>query len=211
MTRYSTEGNMEDEYMHGGRVLKNKLEIRFKRDIDRLEYARLLKTQLRYYKIVTASMRFTNRFLCEMHKYWLGPIYDWAGKYRTVNLGKSGFFWPPAYLVEKNMSDFESNFLYKFTPCRPRTITYLADNLARVHAEFLFIHPFRDGNGRMARLITNLMALQAGYPAPDFSFSVKKNRQQYLQAVLNGYNQDYKLLAEVIKKAIGRSSKSLMG
>jgi len=34
----------------------------------------------------------------------------------------------------------------------------------RAHKEFIFIHPFIDGNGRVARLIMNLCLLQAGFP-----------------------------------------------
>jgi len=30
--------------------------------------------------------------------------------------------------------------------------------------EFLAIHPFQDGNGRMSRLLTNLLLIQQGYP-----------------------------------------------
>ncbi len=35
---------------------------------------------------------------------------------------------------------------------------------ARFHHEFTAIHPFDDGNGRMARLLMNLLLMQAGYP-----------------------------------------------
>lgn len=35
---------------------------------------------------------------------------------------------------------------------------------ARIHKEFVFIHPFVDGNGRVARLLMNLALLQDGYP-----------------------------------------------
>lgn len=35
---------------------------------------------------------------------------------------------------------------------------------ARLHKEFVFIHPFVDGNGRVARLLMNLVLLQEGYP-----------------------------------------------
>ena len=34
---------------------------------------------------------------------------------------------------------------------------------ARLHKEFIFIHPFIDGNGRVARLLTNVALMQAGY------------------------------------------------
>ena len=36
--------------------------------------------------------------------------------------------------------------------------------LARIHTEFQYIHPFRDGNGRVGRLIMNLLLMQRGYP-----------------------------------------------
>ena len=35
---------------------------------------------------------------------------------------------------------------------------------ARFHHHFTAIHPFDDGNGRMSRLLMNLMLMQAGYP-----------------------------------------------
>jgi len=40
-----------------------------------------------------------------------------------------------------------------------------ATALAEVHAELILIHPFREGNGRLARLLALLMALQAGFAA----------------------------------------------
>jgi Fic family protein len=34
---------------------------------------------------------------------------------------------------------------------------------ARVHKKFVFIHPFIDGNGRLARLLMNTVLIQNGY------------------------------------------------
>ncbi|VEN72871.1 hypothetical protein EPICR_10372 [Candidatus Desulfarcum epimagneticum] len=39
-----------------------------------------------------------------------------------------------------------------------------ADAYADIHMGFVWIHPFFDGNGRMARLLANLPVLKAGYP-----------------------------------------------
>ena len=207
MTRYDIQGNIENEHEPGGRVLKNKLGVRLKREIDRLEYEHLLKTQKHYYRVIKPTTQFTNHLICEMHHYWLGSIYAWAGKYRTVNLGKMGFLWPPATLVERNMAEFEKTSLKKFTPCNQASLDGVSNSIAMVHAEFLLVHPFREGNGRLARLISSLMALQAGYPAPDFGFSQSKNRQQYLTAVKKGYLQNYELLTSFVKEAIERSKR----
>jgi hypothetical protein len=38
------------------------------------------------------------------------------------------------------------------------------DFVARVHAEFQLIHPFRDGMGRMGRILINLILMKHGYP-----------------------------------------------
>lgn len=44
-----------------------------------------------------------------------------------------------------------------------RTIKHPVEAAALVHKEFVFIHPFIDGNGRVARLLMNLLLLQEGY------------------------------------------------
>ena len=35
---------------------------------------------------------------------------------------------------------------------------------SRLHTLFVAIHPFFDGNGRMARLVANIPLLKAGFP-----------------------------------------------
>ncbi|OWY20468.1 Fic family protein [Sphingobacteriales bacterium UPWRP_1] len=49
---------------------------------------------------------------------------------------------------------------------------------AKFHHEFTAIHPFDDGNGRMARLLMNLILLQYGYP-PVVIRQDKNSRNQY--------------------------------
>lgn len=51
----------------------------------------------------------------------------------------------------------------------------LLEDLAIIHAEFLLIHPFREGNGRLARWLAELMCLQSGLPLPDFGFDIPGN------------------------------------
>jgi len=67
------------------------------------------------------------------------------------------------------MEDLEKGPLREFTPCRFDTIGKTVKALAIVHTELVLIHPFRDGNGRVARLLATLMALQAELPPLDFS------------------------------------------
>lgn len=62
------------------------------------------------------------------------------------------------------MAKLERQVLAKHTPCAEGSVENVASALAIVHAELILIHPFRDGNGRLARMLATLMALQARLP-----------------------------------------------
>ncbi|MGH3545079.1 MAG: Fic family protein, partial [Mycobacteriales bacterium] len=53
----------------------------------------------------------------------------------------------------------------------------LPEELARLHNEFERVHPFIDGNGRVGRLVLNLVLVRLGYP-PVIIF--KRQRDAYL-------------------------------
>lgn len=207
--KYEVPSGVESEKQPGsrGRVLSNLLGIHHKLAMDRAEFAALLRAQESYIHRITEDTRFTELLLCEMHREWLGHIYKWAGCYRTVELSKGGFRWPPARLIERNMVGFEKGMLAEQTPCRPNSLYVVTRRIAEVHAEFLLIHPFRDGNGRMARWVAGLMALQAGFPTPKYRFEgvgSRKERLNYLNAVQRGYMRDYARLSDFFRDAILR-------
>jgi cell filamentation protein len=190
-----------------GRVLRNRLGIRRKREMDVAEYEALLRTQDAYLERISTETRFTAALIRQMHRDWLGEIYEWAGAYRSVELSKGGFRWPPAHLVSDNMAVLERGLLQEHTPCRPQLLSEVARRMAEVHAELLLIHPFREGNGRLSRWMAALMAMQAGYAPPLFRFQgrgAKSNQSRYLDAVKRGYLQDYDSLAGFFFEAMQR-------
>lgn len=208
-SRYLSAPGSEGQTQPGsrGRVLRNKLSITHKKEMDCLEFASLLQAQSAWLERITADTRFTAELLCLMHRDWLGALYDWAGHYRTVELAKGGFRWPPAYRIAENMATFEKGLLAASTPCRPAPLAQVALQMAAVHAELLLIHPFRDGNGRLARWLADVMALQAGYPLPRYGFTGRGasiNRSRYLEAVRRGYLVDYAALTDFFTDAIER-------
>jgi cell filamentation protein len=87
----------------------------------------------------------------------LNHLYTFAGKTRTVNLSKGGFMFPPALALDNALKEFNDDVLTNL-PKVYESEEQLIRDIARVHAELLFIHPFREGNGRTARLLANLMA-----------------------------------------------------
>lgn len=55
----------------------------------------------------------------------------------------------------------------------------------------MLIHPFRDGNGRLARVLAPLMALQAGLRLLDFSLMAGTGKTAYIAAIQAGLDKRY--------------------
>lgn len=63
------------------------------------------------------------------------------------------------------------------------------------------------GNGRLARWLADLMALQSGWPLPQCAFAVPGSRREgetYVEAVKQGYLTGYDLLTEFFQAAVER-------
>ena len=128
---------------------------------------------------------------CVWHRLWLGYVYPWAGQERSVNLGKGGFQFATAGLLPGLLRDFERQCLARWTPCSGlATAEALVHAMAVCHVELILIHPFREGNGRLARLLADVMAVQAGREPLDYS-SWEQRKPAYIAAIHAGLSGDY--------------------
>lgn len=85
---------------------------------------------------------------------------DNAGHYREQNVLISGATTtPPDYtLLADKMARFVNWYNSEAGQLHP------IERAAQVHADFVSIHPFIDGNGRTSRLLMNLELMKSGYP-----------------------------------------------
>jgi cell filamentation protein len=148
---------------------------------------------------------FTSADLRSFHKHWLGQIYGWTGEYRQVNVSKGSFPFAAAAQMPSLMNKFERDVLLRLTPCRPGQRESIVGALAEAHVELVLIHPFRDGNGRTARALSMLMALQAGLPLLNFSLLANVRKQDYFAAVQSGLDRDYKPMEKLFDEIIEAS------
>ncbi len=155
---------------------------------------------------VTADQKFTAADVCRRHTQWLGEVYPRAGEYRQVNISKGGFVFAMAAQVPRLMQEFDRDVLARYTPCAFTSLDGVLEVLAITHCELVLIHPFREGNGRISRLLTTLIALQAGLPLLDFSGIKGKQREVYFAAVRAAMGRDYAPMIEVFRKVVDASS-----
>jgi len=111
------------------------------------------------------SITIDRKFICELHSIlmkWLDPNKEWDDtpwEYRKVNVQIS---WskhtPPDFTQVKNYMDELVDFIN-----RNDWKKYDLIKIALVHHRFVWIHPFKNGNWRMVRLLTYALFLKYGY------------------------------------------------
>ena len=209
--RYDISGLSEAQFEPGSDelVLKNLLGITSSAEMDVAEANALVEAMDRLVRLYNEDHRFTASDIGEFHRVWLGGIYAWAGEYRQVNVSKGDFMFAAAGRVPALMSEYERDVLSRYTPCRFAEREAVVRALAEAHVELVLIHPFREGNGRVSRVLSTLMALQAGLPLLDFSLIAGDGKEGYFAAVRAGLDKNYRpmerIFAEVIERSVAES------
>lgn len=121
-----------------------------------------------------------------IHKYLFDEIYDFAGKLRTVNIAKGNFRFAPLMYIEsalKNIDEMpQSNF----------------DEIIEKYVEMNIAHPFREGNGRSARIwLDHMLKTEIG-KVIDWS---KVDKEDYLLAMERSPIRDIEI-KYVLKNAL---------
>ena len=202
MSRYRVVGaEAECEPGSNGLVLRNLLGITDPEEMANVEQG--LLRQL--YQVVLSDRacqdRLTTALLTSWHSRWLENIYTWAGAERTVNVSKDGFLFAPARFIPDLLLEFQQQQLDVLTPCRPTSIDELLYALSSVHVELILIHPFREGNGRIARLLCDVMAFQAEIGPLDYT-EWERSPDDYFAAIQAGHGRDLEPMKQLFRRVL---------
>lgn len=179
-------------------LLPNLLNLINKEDIERSEFEGFLLAELSLTEELTIRTKFNVKYIKQIHKLSLGHLYSFAGKFRTVNMSKGGFLFPAAKYIARSMDVFENNILLKL-PSRYDSDRSLIRDIGVVHGELLFIHPFREGNGRAARVLANLMNRKQGFKGLNFERINEKVFPEYVLAVQMVADRNYEPMEKIIE------------
>jgi len=179
-------------------ILPNLLGLQTVEGIGLSEFEGFLKAEIQLTESLAPGTKFNVSYILKMHKLSLGHLYSFAGKYRDVNLSKGGFAFPAARFLPETMIGFENEILLKL-PCKYDDKEALVKDIAKVHAELLFIHPFREGNGRAARILANLMSRKQGCDPLKFELITEKEFSNYVLAVQSSADKNYEPMEKLIR------------
>lgn len=200
--RYTASGN-EAEWQPGSnkQVLRNKEGITSPGDMEQLELHLLEELYEHIFDSELEPVQLSVAHLNSWHYQWLGNVYDWAGAERNVNVSKGGFLFAVAPLISRLLAEFESAYLQRYTPCSDLDRPQLVEAIAVTHVELILIHPFREGNGRLARLLADVMAVQAGFSLLDYAYWDSK-KSHYIDAIHQGQANNYEPMMALVDKAL---------
>jgi cell filamentation protein len=180
-----------------GEVLPNLLKLTSSEEIALAEFDGFLKAEIMLSERLTAKTKFNTKYILQIHRLSLEHLYSFAGKLRDVNISKGGFPFPAAKYLTHSMQLFDDELLSQL-PNKYLSREELIKSIATVHGELLFIHPFREGNGRTARILANLMARKQGYDALSFEKINKENFDTYVKAIQKAAEKDYEPMTAFI-------------
>jgi cell filamentation protein len=191
MSRYTTHLD-EDE------PLPNKLGLTDTDKINEEELVGFVRAEQDAIDALEEHTTFSLDYLYDLHRKALGDLYTFAGKLRTVNMSKGKFSFPSAEFLPENMQEFEKTFLDPINTKTWEDDTTFLQHLAAMHAELLYIHPFREGNGRVVRLFTKLISLVRRGKDIEFDLINKNgNFERYVAAVQQAGRGEHTLMQEL--------------
>ena len=139
-----------------------------------------------------------------LHKIFYAKIdSDNAGNYRQKPVIVTGA--DVNFPLPKELNDKMQEFISKLPQLKQdlHTVEYAA----MVHALFVNIHPFIDGNGRVARLIMNLVLLQGGY---NITIIPPVVRADYIRALQDSNHNNYRPFINFISEMVLEAQKEYL-
>jgi len=142
----------------------------------------------------------------QIHAHALGPVWEVAPHLSAGDREQPGAWreqdirpfprgmTPPHTEIQVRMTDWVADVNAIRSDEAP-----IAEAMSKRHAAFERIHPFLDGNGRMGRLLTNLVLVRLGYPP---AIIHKRDRAKYLEGLDRADRGDPGPLGEMFARAI---------
>lgn len=176
--------------------------ISLQSELNEWEETNILKAENWLFSKKSFDNIFEIDFLKLVHKKMFDDVWKWAGVFRQTekSIGVAPFN------ISTDLKNLLEDIQYQLIHAsKNSTIDHQnIDEIAcRLHHRLVFIHPFPNGNGRHARLMTDILLTQTGRPR--FSWGnnnltqATSARGQYIAALKNADKHDYKALLAFVR------------
>jgi len=206
MSKYTQDKNYI--YYDNTNIPINKLNIRDLKILEEEERKLLLKGYEYFHEKLSEETVFDENYFRELHGKTFNKLYDFAGKYRNVNISKGySTFCQVRFLEQTSKEIFNKlendNYLKSYAD---KTKEDFTQKLAYYMCELIALHPFLELNGRIIRLFFDMIVTYNGYEYIDYQDALKmeEGENKYIKASIDcmtGYdNQIYQIILNGLKK-----------
>ena len=205
MSKYTQDKNYI--YYENSNIPINKLNIKDIKVLEQEERKLLLSGYEYSHKNLTETTIFNDLYLRKLHEITFGKLYDFAGKYRTVNISKGySTFCQVRFLEQTSKVIFsrlrKDNYLKDYS-AKPKE--EFAQKIAHYMCELIVLHPFSEFNGRITRLFFDMIATYNGYDYIDYqnALELKENDNKFIRAsidcMISNDNKMYEIILRGLK------------
>jgi Fic-DOC domain mobile mystery protein B len=126
--------------------------VAYRRELNEAEQENIVRAQ--EWALNRRRDPLSEKFVKDLHRRMLGDVWRWAGKFRTSERNIGIDYWQIPVALRQLLDDAKAWIEFG---------SYPPDEIAvRFHHRLVQIHPFPNGNGRHARLMADLLAMQLG-------------------------------------------------
>lgn len=166
-------------------------------NMDTLEAAEREITAKTVEGITFSEPPYSLLYMQKLHRELFSVLYSWAGEIRTVDISKGGTrFCTCSRIKAESAKQFESLAADEWLNGLERE--EFCEKLAEYYCEFNMVHPFREGNGRVQRLLFEHLALAAGY---ELSWE-NVDKDEWIQANIDGVYVNYEPMKNIFLNVV---------
>jgi len=192
---YSSNQTTLDEDEKEGLLIKAITKRQELDEFEQINIERAMDWTMR--KRVKIDKILTENYVCKLHRKMFDQTWKWAGEFRKTNKNIG---------VDKYTIGIELNQLLNDCKYWVANNIFPPDEIAlRLKHRIVKIHPFPNGNGRLSRLLADVI-ITHGYNMPAFTWGNKRNettktiRKDYLKALFAADDGNYSLLIEFARQ-----------
>ena len=105
------------------------------------------------------------------------------------------------------MESYERDVLRKYPSAALQRDEAFCAAVAQIQGELLVIHPFREGNARTIKLMTDILAEQTGRPFLVYDRS-ERGQDEYIAAAKAAFKKEYGQMEAILRSALERAQKT---
>ena len=187
-------------------VLRNTLDIRDEKTLDLIEAEQSRANMMLLYE--QGFCDFTPEGLRSIHRFLFGDIYQWAGKYRIINIakrekllaGRSVWYSNDDAIADDLAAAFQ-DIQHQNWAAMPRE--EFVSTIVRCFTKIWQIHPFREGNTRTVVMLLTFFVEHYGYHIDQdlLAESAGYVRDAFVMASLDQFSE-YEHLERILLDAV---------